>query len=673
MPTTSGCLSGVNDVRQKRCVQTKAQRLKDDLQQFLSNVIDKKVDFQSQKGAIKKYLKPLYEGRRRIAPNFLKYLYLIFSIEDLPLPDSEDLIKIQQGWEKWRYDYNQNPTTFLEQFLSDLQFIPEASGFWSHIYHAFAEEERDNFIQILTTLKKFVRGKYRFYILYLANQSYKDVYDILTNEVIIQFNRDFLEYLNGFDALTFENKVEILKTYSPGFSKENCIKKDYQFFIKLFHRTGVQDVEFFNACTRFINFNTPSGKKRLYIHLDYLLSKMENGNDAVWYLIKNIIISSKLQGRIAKLSYDEVKELNQIVEELIFISVYYTEIHKIFSKRLYNVLLFYLKNKDYALKSLDEVDKLIIGRYYDFKQFPGDVIEYLFFNRKGPKLLFENFDKLQELEFNFLQWILEKKPVREFPELPFKITSKQVYKFFTVFSGNDTPSIDSEVLYTSFLIVRINDIYDSHALLRDLVNRFQEYLRRFEIKFWDDLTRFFKKYENDMRYHEIRDILDYVINQKNNNTNYTLKGRTLNSIRRSMEEWHNQLQILNNLDYYTQSLVLKDNHLDKIQWKGKSYDNFVFEHEGEQYEIIQLNNLLAVFEEGKAMNHCVANYIYDCYRGYTSIWSLRQVKDNKVKRLLTIELKGNNIIQAKGNCNRPPDSFENRIIRNWAHKENLSY
>jgi hypothetical protein len=81
------------------------------------------------------------------------------------------------------------------------------------------------------------------------------------------------------------------------------------------------------------------------------------------------------------------------------------------------------------------------------------------------------------------------------------------------------------------------------------------------------------------------------------------------------------------------------------------------------WEFEELNDSIALKEEGVAMRHCVAGYGKRCVGGASLIVSLRR---NKV-RALTIELDGSKLKlkQVKGRFNRAANDYEMRVVQRW--------
>ena len=85
------------------------------------------------------------------------------------------------------------------------------------------------------------------------------------------------------------------------------------------------------------------------------------------------------------------------------------------------------------------------------------------------------------------------------------------------------------------------------------------------------------------------------------------------------------------------------------------------------YDIQQLRTTVALREEGRKMNHCVATYTNSCRRGRTFIFAFKNVKSPFSASLLTVEVRQNRqIIQVKGPANRQPTPNERQLVRYWA-------
>ena len=82
-----------------------------------------------------------------------------------------------------------------------------------------------------------------------------------------------------------------------------------------------------------------------------------------------------------------------------------------------------------------------------------------------------------------------------------------------------------------------------------------------------------------------------------------------------------------------------------------------------------------LFDEGRAMRHCVASYEHSCVSGRSAIWSMGlERNDGRRKPVLTVEVAvGRKLIcQVRGKANRLPTEKELEILRRWAAREGLA-
>jgi len=172
-------------------------------------------------------------------------------------------------------------------------------------------------------------------------------------------------------------------------------------------------------------------------------------------------------------------------------------------------------------------------------------------------------------------------------------------------------------------------------------------------------------FQKNAEIHQIRPILDYLYQEYNQNNKFSLKGRTYNSVIQKMEEWHRELRGRGN--YYV---------AQNKSWKGYKIDNYEVCNDNSKFVISQLLSGKELYEEGKAQHHCVASYAYSCIIGESAIFSLRQLTQEPnsfESRMVTIQLSGRNMVQARGNSNRYPNPQERQIIQNWCKLNNLRF
>jgi PcfJ-like protein len=94
------------------------------------------------------------------------------------------------------------------------------------------------------------------------------------------------------------------------------------------------------------------------------------------------------------------------------------------------------------------------------------------------------------------------------------------------------------------------------------------------------------------------------------------------------------------------------------------------EYKTKTYSIVLPNESNDLIREGESLNHCVASYIKDVVNGICKILFMRKT-DNIEKSKITIEVRGNKIVQAKGYSNRRPTYEEDNFIKEWASQKGL--
>lgn len=157
--------------------------------------------------------------------------------------------------------------------------------------------------------------------------------------------------------------------------------------------------------------------------------------------------------------------------------------------------------------------------------------------------------------------------------------------------------------------------------------------------------------------------------------NFTMKGRTVDSILRRVNGWHREL--------------VKEQKKTPRAWAPSGINGFDYVDEdrgaGEvrSWTLEEVLNSQDLYEEGKEMHNCVASYQASCIRAQKSIWSLKvEYLAAKVKRrVLTISINNRtrHISQVRGRNNTLPYKSESdryiagwALVQKWAEKENLS-
>lgn len=88
------------------------------------------------------------------------------------------------------------------------------------------------------------------------------------------------------------------------------------------------------------------------------------------------------------------------------------------------------------------------------------------------------------------------------------------------------------------------------------------------------------------------------------------------------------------------------------------------EYSDDKYVMLYPNKTSEIKEEGVRQNHCVASYIKNVMGGYCHIMFMRD-KENKDEALVTIEVRGQKVVQARGKYNRDCTTEENQFIKKF--------
>jgi PcfJ-like protein len=199
--------------------------------------------------------------------------------------------------------------------------------------------------------------------------------------------------------------------------------------------------------------------------------------------------------------------------------------------------------------------------------------------------------------------------------------------------------------------------------------------------FWESLLHFFVNHPSFDLDH-VGPVVDFLQHQKFESKegvsaqgvlgrqpaprpDYSMKGRTVASILRQVDEWHRDLGT-----GMRQPLS---------SWPHSPFKDFRLVTGSEalgSLRVWTVNELLtnrALFLEGQTMRHCVSAYADCCVRRQTAIWSLQAENRRGCRRVLTIEvdIPKRTICQARRKCNRPPQAPERQIMELWAAQEGL--
>ena len=196
--------------------------------------------------------------------------------------------------------------------------------------------------------------------------------------------------------------------------------------------------------------------------------------------------------------------------------------------------------------------------------------------------------------------------------------------------------------------------------------------------FWESVIRFLVKHEPICE-EEVREIIDFIHRQRFMPASrvwgprageqpvqpeFTMRGRTLRSLRRHMVNWREELR------ERFHSVMPPQSNL----WQPSGIRPFTCEQDNGLWTIEEILSDPELRAEGGIMHHCAATYVTRCARRQTTIWSMKVDDGQRRRRVLTIEVLPHSkvIYQARGKHNSPPSEQAATILRRWAEEEALN-
>ena len=327
-----------------------------------------------------------------------------------------------------------------------------------------------------------------------------------------------------------------------------------------------------------------------------------------------------------------------------------------------------LRDRDHWIKPIETWKP---SSHNPTKQF-SSLARFLLCEFDVPLFMDQAYLENQSLYQGWFRHIGQGKNIRTITSLPVSITKKEAHYFL---EAPDHYSIEGAIRWGQIYALGGNERLADAILETRLGREFDH------DDFWQSVLRFFIKNPMlDMA--QVNPIVDYVWNQKFANRrifvergvaqeqppeqpNFSMKGRTVESLLKEVEAWHRRLG--------------KEVKGGRLQWEKSPISDFEF-IEGNRdsknmriwsiKELVSSNELVA---EGRVMKHCVASYAQSCGRGASSIWTMNVQTEDGTEKLLTIEVanQAKLIKQIRGRLNRLATEKEKNIILRWVEKENL--
>ncbi|HIC32301.1 MAG TPA: hypothetical protein EYO76_10330 [Flavobacteriaceae bacterium] len=277
------------------------------------------------------------------------------------------------------------------------------------------------------------------------------------------------------------------------------------------------------------------------------------------------------------------------------------------------------------------------------------LIRHCFARYDVPKFLEQVFYTSEKKQMFWYVQLGKGKSVKSLSNIPVKLTSKMAHEF------RNAPSyltVNEALRYAQALG------YGASTKVAKLIAFSRLSIIRDEDEdFWATVVQFFSK-EKNLEVNELNSIVDYLTFKYRENSSFSMKNRTYKSLLSQSEEWHRNVYLKQNGENYS--------------WEPSGIKPLYFEEIVDNKKVVykteELLSSAALFDEGKTMKHCVAEYDEDCLEQSCAIFSLRkEVEGEPIKRLVTLEvgLLNFEIVQAKAVCNQEPDKKSLELINYW--------
>jgi len=254
------------------------------------------------------------------------------------------------------------------------------------------------------------------------------------------------------------------------------------------------------------------------------------------------------------------------------------------------------------------------------------------------------------------------KNIRKAP-LPVSLTKKMAHLFLSA-PANST-------VLQAIRWGQLRSLNASKPIIQQFNNSFlAEALQGEDETFWFSVMNWFVNHY-DLSPVYVCPLLDFIRHRREDEPNFSMKGRTLRTLTHMMDEWHYQLRATGVKHF----IAFRSSGVSPGCWTFKTPETNN-DKLTTTWRIDEIVNNVELYQEGRAMRHCVYSYTRKITSGHSSIWSLKYKRSDSEKsvRVLTVELNNHTktIVQARGKCNRGPNSQELHILKLWITRSRLT-
>lgn len=280
-----------------------------------------------------------------------------------------------------------------------------------------------------------------------------------------------------------------------------------------------------------------------------------------------------------------------------------------------------------------------------------ELADFLFCQYSMPRFMYKAFfEKSNMLFINWFIHIGAGRRIKDLMNVPIPFTQKMGHYFL---QGPDKLSIAEALRWA-----QVKGLNGSDKLAERIAYSWIGTKDYGDEEFWEAFIRVVANggmFDLD----HLTQLIDYVRAMKRENWNYILKGRTLQSLLRQSEEWHERSMEIKGIRF----------------WTASGLYGYKAEKKMEMVRMEELTGSKLLVEEGRNMKHCVATYAHQCVAGKTAIFSLRKYSfDLLIETMATIEvnLSLRRVMQAKAKLNKKISDEARKHLDEWAKKNELS-
>ncbi len=276
---------------------------------------------------------------------------------------------------------------------------------------------------------------------------------------------------------------------------------------------------------------------------------------------------------------------------------------------------------------------------------------YLFCKYEVPEFMYKAF--YENTNVLFIKWFIHLgsgKKARELVDMPIAFTQRMAHYFL------QAPSAFN--IQEALRWAQVRGIMGDDKLAKRIAYSWLGTKSYNDEEFWESFIRLIVN-GGLFNCDRLTELVDYVRDTRAGNATYSLKGRTLQSLFRQSEEWHNR------------EIEVKGAKF----WKPSGIKEYRRKRDQEIILMEELTGSKLLANEGRTMKHCVASYAHKCLSGSTAIFSMRKYTgDVLLETMATVEvdLDFRRVVQAKGKLNSKVSDEARSYLERWADINHLT-